>query len=446
MSDPITIRQVKAREILDSRGVPTIEVELFGECSRSGPIQAGAMVPSGASTGEFEAIELRDDDPKRYFGKGVLRAVDNVRNKIAPVIVGQSFARQTLLDDLLRDLDGTKNKSNLGANALLAVSLAYSRLAANAEKVPLYRSLSELTGTRGVTLPTPLMNVINGGAHADNSLSVQEFMIVPAGFPNFRDALRAGSEIFHQLKRILKTQSLSTAVGDEGGFAPHFDEVDPHDQALSALVRAIQEAGYHPGKDVFIALDAAASEFVKKESIKGEDCIYDFEGAIRSSEEMIETYQRWVNTYPIVSIEDGLSEHDWSGWKQLTEKLGKQCQLVGDDLFVTNPEFLKKGIDQSIGNSILIKVNQIGTLTETLETMKMAAQAGYTSVVSHRSGETEDTYIADLAVGTDCGMIKTGSLSRTDRIAKYNRLLKIEEELGDKAVFAGKKGIKNLQT
>lgn len=434
MTQNPVIQNIRAREVLDSRGFPTVEVELElknGQAHASGR----ALVPSGASTGEGEALELRDGDSKRYLGKGVLKAVANVREKIAPALIGQGFARQPLLDDLLRELDGTPNKSKLGANAILGVSLAFARAHAQLKDEPLYRSISQLFESDGVTLPVPLMNVINGGAHADNRLQIQEFMIVPVGFDRFSEALRAGSEVFHHLKKVLKTQGLSTGVGDEGGFAPQFLSETPHEEAMSALHQAIRDAGYQPGRDMYLALDCAASEFV--ETGKSGEFLYNFEGKQRTAQEMTEIYAKWADSYPLFSIEDGLSEHDWVGWNGLTQNLGKRCQLVGDDLFVTNPKYLKRGIEEEAANAILIKLNQIGTVTETLEAMKMAKQNGFSSIVSHRSGETEDTFIADLAVGTDCGQIKTGSLCRTDRIAKYNQLLRIEESLGNTAKYAG---------
>jgi enolase len=438
MKQGIRIQKVLAREVLDSRGFPTVEAEIYAESVNGAEqvVRARAIVPSGASTGEYEAIELRDGDKKRFLGKGTLKAVSHIREKIAPAMVGRDFFRQTLLDDLLKELDGTENKSNLGANAILAVSIAFARVQAKMQGVSDYRIIAGLVEGKGVTLPTPMMNLINGGQHADNELDVQEFMIVPAGFDRFSDALRAGTEVFHHLKKILKAKGLSTAVGDEGGFAPSFFGPHPHEQTLAALIQAIEEAGYKPGKEIFLALDSAASEFCDRTG--DHQFVYRMEGKTFSSEEMVNLYSKWVSAYPIISIEDGLDENDWKGWKALTEELGKRCQLVGDDLFVTNPLFLKKGIEQGVGNSILIKLNQIGSVTETLETMKMAEQAGYASIVSHRSGETEDTFIADLAVGTDCGQIKTGSASRTDRMAKYNQLLRIEEELGADARFAGK--------
>ena len=444
-STSIKIKDVVAREVLDSRGFPTVEVELTVQSHHRGGDGAVArsIVPSGASTGEGEAVELRDGDKKRYLGKGVLNAVANVQDKIAPAIKGREFARQTLLDDVLLELDGTKNKGKLGANAILGVSMAFARATALCQCLPLYQSLAGVYGGTGVTLPVPLMNILNGGKHADNGLAVQEFMIVPAGFTKFKDALRAGAEVFHHLKKILHTKGLSTGVGDEGGFAPVFDGDHPHEQALSAIVQAISDAGYKPGKDIFLALDSAASEFSEKQSAGAVS--YSFEGKKLSSSEMTKLYAQWAESYPIISIEDGLSEHDWAGWTNLTQVLGSRCQLVGDDIFVTNPEFLKKGIAEKAANAILIKVNQIGTVTETLETMKLASSAGFSQITSHRSGETEDTFIADLAVATDCGQIKTGSASRTDRIAKYNQLLRIEEALGSKAKFLGKTAFRNLK-
>jgi enolase len=431
------IRHVHAREILDSRGLPTVEVELaIDDPKHPGETITGrAMVPSGASTGEGEALELRDGDKKRYGGKGVLTAVNNVREKIAPAILNREFPNQSLLDDLLRDLDGTPNKAKLGANAILGVSMAFMRAVSAAERVPTSQLIARTFGSKGMTLPLPLMNILNGGKHADNGLAIQEFMIVPAGFPKFSEALRAGSEVFQRLKKILHDKGLSTGVGDEGGFAPMFEGEKPHEQALSAIMQAIQDAGYRPGGDIFLALDCAASEYSQKNAAG--EVFYNFEGQRLSSKEMIGVYSQWVQTYPILSIEDGLSEHDWDGWVEITRQLGNRCQLVGDDLFVTNIEYLKKGIERKAGNAILIKLNQIGTVTETLETMKLASQKGYSQITSHRSGETEDTFIAELAVGTDCGQIKTGSASRTDRIAKYNQLLRIEEMLGDRARFAG---------
>jgi enolase len=428
------ISKIHAREVLDSRGFPTVEVELALENSKNPdePFLARAIVPSGASTGEGEALELRDGDKKRYAGKGVLKAVANVRDRIAPALVGRDFPLQSLLDDALRDLDGTPNKSKLGANALLPVSMAFCRAHAMSQKKPLYRHISEIFGSSGATLPVPLMNILNGGKHADNGLAIQEFMIVPAGFQKFSEALRAGAEVFHTLKKILHDRGLATGVGDEGGFAPVFDGTHPHEQAIQAIMKAIETAGYKPGADIFLALDCAASEFSDGVGF------YQFEGAKKAAHDMITIFSQWSEKYPILSIEDGLSEHDWDGWAELTRTLGDKLQLVGDDIFVTNPIFLKRAIEKKVANSILIKLNQIGTVTETLETMKLAAQSHYSAISSHRSGESEDTFIAELAVGTDCGQIKTGSASRTDRIAKYNQLLRIEEQLGEKARFKGR--------
>ncbi len=429
------IKAIHGREVLDSRGFPTVEVEVsVADPRSSSEVCTGrAIVPSGASTGEGEALELRDGDPKRYLGKGVLTAVQNVNERIAPSMIGREFQLQSLLDDALRDLDGTPNKSTLGANAILGVSMAFLRAQALAQRTPSDQFIAQHYGSPGVTLPVPLMNIINGGKHADNGLAVQEFMIVPAGFDRFSEALRAGAEIFHRLKKILHKQGLSTGVGDEGGFAPQFSGAKSHEQALVAITQAVSDAGYKLGEQIFLALDSAASEFSDGKSG------YLFEGQTLTSEEMIGVYSQWAKDFPIISIEDGLSEHDWKGWDLLTRTLGDKCQLVGDDLFCTNPIQLKRGIDSKIANAILIKLNQIGTVTETLETMKLAASAGYHAIMSHRSGETEDTFIADLAVGTDCGQIKTGSASRTDRIAKYNQLLRLEERLGDRARFAGLK-------
>ncbi len=413
------IARVRAREILDSRGNPTIEVEVDLDSGASGR----AAVPSGASTGSREALELRDGG-KRYLGKGVQKAVKNVMEGIAPIVLGLDAADQGLLDKTLIEADGTENKEKLGANAILGVSLATARAQAAETGQPLYRYLG---GTFAATLPVPLMNVINGGAHADNNLSIQEFMIVPAGAPTFSEALRMGAETFHTLRKILQKDGLATGVGDEGGFAPNLDD---DEGALKYLVKAIEAAGFKPGKDIFLALDCAASEFGKAGK-------YEIHGKKLASKDVIDYYGMLVDKYPIVSIEDGLSEDDWAGWKKLTEALGSKCQLVGDDLFVTNPAIFKKGIDQGVANAILIKVNQIGTLTETLEAMTMAAEAGYAYVVSHRSGETEDAFIADLAVAGGGGQIKTGSLCRSDRIAKYNQILRIEEDLGETARYAG---------
>jgi enolase len=430
------IDKVFGREILDSRGNPTIEVEVTLECGAMGR----AAVPSGASTGENEAIELRDGDKGRYLGKGVLKAVANVNTVIAKEIMGMDASKQVAIDKKLIALDGTKTKSKLGANAMLGVSLAVARAAAEALDMPLYRYIG---GVNARTLPVPMMNIINGGSHSDAPIAFQEFMIRPIGATSFREGLRMGAEVFHHLKKVLHDRGLSTAVGDEGGFAPKLNGTE---DALNSIIQAIKNAGYKPGRvedkgDVSIALDCAASEFFK-------DGIYDYskfegsKGAQRNSTEQTEYLASLVANFPIDSIEDGMSENDWNGWVALTKKLGDKCQLVGDDLFVTNVEYLKKGIELGAANSILIKVNQIGTLTETLDAIEMAHRAGYTSVTSHRSGETEDSTIADIAVATNAGQIKTGSLSRSDRMAKYNQLLRIEEELGASAVYGYKKAVK----
>jgi enolase len=423
------IDKIHAREILGSRGNPTIEADVIlvgGERGR-------AAVPSGASTGEHEALELRDGDPKRYGGKGVLKAVANVNKIIAPELKGKDPLDQGAIDQLLIDLDGTPNKSHLGANALLAVSLATARAAARSFKPRqrLYRYLSHLIGEEANTLPVPMMNIINGGAHADNNVDFQEFMIVPVGFESFSEALRAGAEIFHTLKSVLQEKDYATGVGDEGGFAP---DLKSNEEAIETILEAIAKAGYKAGSDVLLALDPAASEFYDGGS-------YVFkkpDGRKLSSAEMISFWKGWVDRYPIISIEDGLAENDWDGWKALTDGLGDRVQLVGDDLFVTNTKFLQKGIDLGVANSILIKLNQIGTLTETLNCIQLAKSTGRTAVISHRSGETADSFIADLAVATNAGQIKTGSLSRTDRIAKYNQLLRIEEDLGEAACYLGR--------
>ena len=419
------ITHVIAREILDSRGNPTIEAEV----SIGSGIIGRAAVPSGASTGENEAVELRDGDKKRYGGKGVLKAVKNVNEVIYPALAGHDIFDQVGIDQVMLDLDGTATKSKLGANAILAVSLAVAKAAAECSGLPLYRYIG---GANAKVMPVPMMNILNGGAHSDAPVDIQEFMIMPKGAKSFRDALRMGTEVFHALKSVLKGMKLSTAVGDEGGFAPALKN---NEEALKVIMEAIAKAGYAPGKDIFIALDVAASEFYDAKSRK-----YVFkksDQSQRSAEEMVEFYARLVGKYPIISIEDGMSEADWSGWKLLTEKLGSKVQLVGDDLFVTNTKFLKKGIDMGVANSILVKVNQIGSLSETLDAMLMATRASYTAVVSHRSGETEDATIADIAVATNAGQIKTGSLCRTDRICKYNQLLRIEEALGRHAVYGG---------
>ena len=416
----LVIDSIVAREVLDSRGNPTVEAEVLLEGGATGR----AMVPSGASTGAHEAHELRDGDARRYFGKGVLQAVSNVEEKIAPALLGLSALDQGTVDAAMAELDGSDNKSALGANAVLAVSMAVARAAANGVGLPLYRYLG---GPMATLLPVPLMNVINGGAHASNNLDFQEFMLVPHGASSFREALRMGAEVFHTLKGLLSAQGLSTAVGDEGGFAP---DLAGNDAAGELLIQAIEKAGYRPGDQISLALDVASTEFYK-------DGRYAFGGGSYTSAEMVDQLAQLVSRYPIVSIEDGLAEDDWEGWSLLTERLGKTVQLVGDDLFVTNSTRLQRGIDQGIANSILIKVNQIGSLTETLQAIDLAGRAGYTSVISHRSGETEDTTIADLAVATRAGQIKTGSLSRSDRVAKYNQLLRIEDELGSQAVYAG---------
>lgn len=422
------IVSVHAREILDSRGNPTIEVDV----QTASGYQGRAAVPSGASTGENEALELRDGDKARYLGKGVLQAVHNVNNVIAEEIIGMDVTDQAGVDKKMIDLDGTKTKSNLGANAILGVSLAVAKAAAAYHGLPLFRYIG---GANAVTLPVPMMNIINGGSHSDAPIAFQEFMIRPVGAPNFREGLRMGAEVFHSLKKVLKGRGLSTAVGDEGGFAPVLDGTE---DALETIIKAIEEAGYKPGKDVMIALDCAASEFYK-------DGIYNYskfegpKGARRTSKEQVDYLEQLVNKYPIDSIEDGMSENDWDGWKLLTDRLGKRIQIVGDDVFVTNVDYLKKGIELGCANSILIKLNQIGTVTETLNAIEMAHRAGYTTVTSHRSGETEDSTIADVAVATNSGQIKTGSCSRTDRICKYNQLLRIEEMLGDLAVYGYKK-------
>lgn len=416
-----TIVSIKARQIIDSRGNPTVEADVILENGLIGR----AAVPSGASTGKREALELRDQDPKTYLGKSVHGSIQNIQEKIAPALKGKSIEDIAKLDNTMCNLDGTENKSNLGANATLAVSMAAYRAKAFSTYKPLFTLFGE-----SFVLPTPMMNVINGGSHADNNLDFQEFMIIPHGFDRFSQSLRAGCEIFHHLKKILKDKGKSTNVGDEGGFAPQLDTVD---ETLELLLLSIEKAGYKPQEQISLALDVASSEFYREGmyvSQKGTDLN-------RTSDEMITLYKDLIEKYPIVSIEDGLSEDDWDGWKNLTQALETKCQWVGDDLFVTNPAILKKGIDETIANSILIKVNQIGTVTETLTTIGMAKDAGYTNVISHRSGETEDTFIADLAVGTAAGQIKTGSLSRTDRVAKYNQLLRIEEALGESARFAG---------
>ena len=427
------IKLVYAREVIDSRGNPTVEVEVTTEKGSFGR----AIVPSGASTGEREAMELRDNDPKRYLGKGVSQAVNNVNKLIANKVVGLEVTHQGEIDQLMLTMDGTDFKTNLGANAILAVSLAVARAASEELRLPLYQYLASLYGTEPKVLPAPMMNVINGGAHADSSVDFQEFMIMPLGAPSLKEAVRWGAEVFHSLKKVLKGKKHITAVGDEGGFAPNLKS---NQEALDVIMEAIQLAGYVPGKDIFLAMDVAASEFYNEE-LKVYELKKSGEGK-KTTAEMISWYEALVAKYPIVSIEDGLSEKDWKGWEALTARLGKKVQLVGDDLFVTNPKILQEGITRKIANSILIKVNQIGTLTETLQAMKLAATNGYTAVVSHRSGESEDTTIADLAVATNAGQIKTGSMSRTDRVAKYNQLLRIEDQLGNKSVYRGKDSLK----
>ena len=423
--NPMTrIDHIHAREVLDSRGNPTVEADVT---LQSG-VMGRAAVPSGASTGEHEAVELRDGDPKRYGGKGVLKAVGNVNHLIAPRLKGLNALDQREVDRVLIELDGTPNKSNLGANAILSVSLANARSAANHQKLPLYRYLG---GAAANTLPVPMMNIINGGAHADNNVDFQEFMIVPVGAGKFGEALRMGAEIFHTLKSVLKKKGYATSVGDEGGFAPNLKS---NEEAVETILEAIVQAGYHAGRDVLLALDPAASEFYRG----GAYVFKKSDGRKLSSDQMVSFWQDWAGKYPIISIEDGMAENDWAGWKTLTDAIGQTVQLVGDDLFVTNTRFLQKGIELGVANSILIKVNQIGTLTETLECIEMAKNNNRTAVISHRSGETEDAFIADLAVATNAGQIKTGSLSRSDRIAKYNQLLRIEEELGDAAVYPGR--------
>jgi len=423
------IERIFAREILDSRGNPTIEVDVTLECGAFGR----AAVPSGASTGEHEALELRDGDKKRYLGKGVLKAVENVNKVIAPALIGECALEQVDIDNKMIELDGTPTKSKLGANAILGVSLAVAKAAANYLDIPLYRYIG---GTNTYVLPVPMMNIINGGSHSDAPIAFQEFMIRPVGAPSFREGLRMGTEVFHALKKEFHDRGLSTAVGDEGGFAPTLKGTE---DALDSIIKAVKAAGYKPGKDITIALDCAASEFYDKKTK-----VYDYskfegkDGAKRTSKEQAEFLKSLTEKYPIDSIEDGMDENDWDGWKQITDMIGDKCQLVGDDLFVTNVDFLKKGIEMGCANSILIKVNQIGSLTETLNAIEMAHRAGYTSVTSHRSGETEDATIADIAVATNSGQIKTGSLSRSDRMAKYNQLLRIEEELGNRAVYGYK--------
>lgn len=419
------IHFIEGREVLDSRGNPTVEVEVYLESGAIGR----AIVPSGASTGEHEAVELRDGDKTRYLGKGVQKAVKNVNTLISKALMHVDADDQHEVDHIMIDLDGTPNKSKLGANAILGVSLAAARAMAIETGLPLYQYIG---GIQAHTLPVPMMNIINGGAHADNNVDFQEFMIMPVGAKSFKEGLRMGAEIFHHLKSVLKSKKYNTAVGDEGGFAPN---LKTNDEALDVIMEAIHAAGYKAGKDVMIALDPASSEFFDN----GKYVFKKSDGSKKTSEQMVKFYENWVRQYPIISIEDGMAENDWKGWKMLTEAVGDKVQLVGDDIFVTNPKFLSKGIEQGVANSILVKVNQIGTLTETIDTVQMAHKAGYTAVISHRSGETEDTTIADIAVALNCGQIKTGSASRTDRIAKYNQLIRIEEALGARAVYPGRK-------
>ena len=425
------IVDIVGREVLDSRGNPTVECDVLLESG----VMGRAAVPSGASTGSREAIELRDGDKKRYLGKGVLKAVEHINTEISEAVLGLDAAEQAFLDKTLIDLDGTDNKSRLGANAMLAVSMAVARAAAEESGLPLYRYFG---GMNGCQLPVPMMNVINGGAHANNNLDLQEFMIIPVGAPSFREALRWGAEVFHALKKIIHDKGMSVAVGDEGGFAPN---VENHEAAIQLILQAIQDAGYTAGQDIVLGLDCASSEFFKDGQY-----VLDGEGGLKlSAAQWTDMLATWVDKYPIISIEDGMAEGDWDGWKLLTQRLGDKVQLVGDDLFVTNTRILKEGIDKDIANSILIKINQIGTLTETFAAIEMAKRAGYTAVISHRSGETEDSTIADIAVGTNAGQIKTGSLSRSDRIAKYNQLLRIEEDLGDIAYYPGRRAFYNLR-
>ena len=425
------IVDIVGREILDSRGNPTVECDVLLESG----VMGRAAVPSGASTGSREAIELRDGDKSRYLGKGVLKAVEHINTEISEAVLGLDASEQAFLDKTLIDLDGTENKSRLGANAMLAVSMAVARAAAEESGLPLYRYFGGMGATQ---LPVPMMNVINGGAHANNSLDLQELMIIPVGAPSFREAVRYGAEVFHALKKILSDKGISTAVGDEGGFAP---SVESHEAAIQLILQAIDKAGYRAGDQIAIGLDCAASEFYKdgKYVLEGEG------GISLTSQEWTDMLATWVDKYPIISIEDGMAEGDWDGWKILTDRLGKNVQIVGDDLFVTNTKILQEGIDKGIANSILIKINQIGTLTETFAAIEMAKRAGYTAVISHRSGETEDSTISDIAVGTNAGQIKTGSLSRSDRMAKYNQLLRIEEDLGDVATYPGRAAFYNLR-
>ena len=423
------IESIKAREVLDSRGNPTVEVD----CLLEGGIRGRSIVPSGASTGEHEALELRDGDKKRYLGKGVLKAVHNVNSIIGPSLTGQDATLQSHIDQVMISMDGTKNKSKLGANAMLGVSMAVARAAAQSHGLPLFRYIG---GVKASVLPVPMMNIVNGGAHADNNVDLQEFMIMPIGAPSMPEAIRMGAEVFHHLKKILHDSGHGTAVGDEGGFAPNLKS---NQEAIELILKAIEAAGYKPGDEIALALDAASSEFYDKH---GKYIFKKSDKSTKTADEMVKLYAEWVNKYPIVSIEDGLAEDDWDGWQALTRELGKKVQLVGDDLFVTNTERLARGMAMGVGNAILIKVNQIGTLTQTLDAINMARKASYGIVISHRSGESEDTFIADLAVATNAGQIKTGSMSRTDRVAKYNQLLRINEELAEQAVYAGADALK----
>ena len=422
------IIDIYAREVLDSRGNPTVEVEVLLESGVTGR----AIVPSGASTGGKEALELRDEDRRRFHGKGVSNAIKNVREEIAPRLRGANSEKQVLIDNTMIELDGTENKSRLGANAILGVSMAVCKATSIETGIPLYRYIG---GCNAKELPVPMMNILNGGVHADNNLDIQEFMILPVGFNNFADSLRAGAEVFHTLKGILKNKGLNTSVGDEEGFAP---DLSSNEEAIKLIIQSVEQSGYSLNKDIYLALDAAASEFYENRS-------YKFEGRNASSDDMILYYEEMISKYPILSIEDGLSENDWKGWKALTRRLGKRVQLVGDDIFVTNPAIIKKGIEEGIANSVLIKLNQIGTLTETLDAIEISKKAGYTVVISHRSGETEDTTIADLSVACNTGFIKTGSLARSERVAKYNRLLRIEEELSVSAIYKGRNVFYNLR-
>ena len=424
------ITDIKAREIIDSRGNPTVECDVFLKSGAFGR----ASVPSGASTGIREAIELRDGDAKRFEGKGVLKAVNNVNTKIKEALIGLDATNQVLIDKTMIDLDGTKTKSSLGANAILSVSLAAAKAAAKESGLPLYRYFG---GSCKMNMPVPMMNIINGGAHANNNLDLQEFMIIPVGAPSLKEAVRYGAETFHTLRKIINAKGMTTAVGDEGGFAP---SINSHEEAIELILEAITKAGYVPGKDIFLGLDCASSEFYEdgKYALKKQGKSYEIDA-------WIDILESWVDKYPLISIEDGAAEGDWLGWKKLTDRLGKKCQLVGDDLFVTNPEILREGIDKKVANSILIKINQIGTLTETFEAIEMAKRAGYTAIVSHRSGETEDNTIADIAVGTNAGQIKTGSLSRSDRLAKYNELIRIEEELGSSVCYGGRNSFYSIK-